>query len=158
MSTSKLELSILFVSTVLSEQKLYARHEISGVMLESELASLPALGTTSLSNSRGLYIDRGEVILAPCARPEIVQEGAFDCYPLYHLGDLAPQQKKKKKELSDCRGEGSAAGLQLRVRFVPAALALQCVSKARDWTGHVDRWLVFSLLLTAIAGVRLSPY
>jgi hypothetical protein len=33
------------------------------------------------------------------------------------------------------------------VRFVPAALlftagtalALQCVSKARDWTGHVDR-------------------
>ena len=46
----------------------------------------------------------------------------------------------------DC-GEGSAAGLQLRVRFVPAALlamlrtalALQCVSKARDWTGHVDR-------------------
>jgi len=43
--------------------------------------------------------------------------------------------------------EGSAVGLQLRVRFVPAALlamlrtalALQCVSKARDWTGHVDR-------------------
>jgi hypothetical protein len=38
-------------------------------------------------------------------------------------------------------------GLQLRVRFVPAALlamlgtalALQCVSKARDWIGHVDR-------------------
>jgi hypothetical protein len=62
--------------------------------------------------------------------------------------------------------EGSVVGLQLRVRFVPAALlamlrtalALQCVSKARDWTGHVDRWLVFSLLLTAIAGVRLSPY
>jgi hypothetical protein len=33
------------------------------------------------------------------------------------------------------------------VRFVPAALlamlrtalALRCVSKARDWTGHVDR-------------------
>ena len=57
-------------------------------------------------------------------------------------------------------------GLQLRVRFVPAALlamlrtalALQCVSKARDWIGHVDRWLVLSLLLTAIAGVRLSPY
>jgi hypothetical protein len=45
-----------------------------------------------------------------------------------------------------CRGEGSAAGLQLRVRFAPAALlamlgtavALQCVSKARDWTGHED--------------------
>jgi hypothetical protein len=42
---------------------------------------------------------------------------------------------------------GSVVGLQLRVRFVPAALlavlrtalALQCVSKARDWTGHVDR-------------------
>jgi hypothetical protein len=37
-------------------------------------------------------------------------------------------------------------------------LALQCVSKARGWTGHVARWLVPSLLLTAIAGVRLSPY
>jgi hypothetical protein len=59
--------------------------------------------------------------------------------------------------------------LQLRVRFVPAALlavhakdctlALQCISKARDWTSHVVRWLVLvlSLLLTAIAGVRLSP-
>jgi hypothetical protein len=54
---------------------------------------------------------------------------------------------EKKKKLSACRGEGSAVGLQLRVRFVPAALlamlrtalALQCVSKARDWTGHVDR-------------------
>jgi hypothetical protein len=48
--------------------------------------------------------------------------------------------KKKKKKLSACRGEGSVVGLQLRVRFVPAALlamlrtalALQCVSKARD--------------------------
>ena len=55
--------------------------------------------------------------------------------------------RKKKKKLSACRGEGSVVGLQLRVRFVPAALlamlrtalALQCVSKARDWTGHVDR-------------------
>jgi hypothetical protein len=44
-------------------------------------------------------------------------------------------KKKKKKKLSACRGEGSAVGLQLRVRFVPAALlamlrtalALQCV-------------------------------
>jgi hypothetical protein len=44
--------------------------------------------------------------------------------------------------------ELSAVGLQLRVlRFVPAALLamlrtaldLRCVSKARDWTGHVDR-------------------
>jgi hypothetical protein len=41
----------------------------------------------------------------------------------------------KKKNLSACRGEGSVVGLQLRVRFVPAALlamlktalALQCV-------------------------------
>jgi hypothetical protein len=51
--------------------------------------------------------------------------------------------------LPACRGEGSAAGLQLRVRVVLAALmavlrtalALQCVSKSksRDWTGHVDR-------------------
>jgi hypothetical protein len=57
------------------------------------------------------------------------------------------KKKKKKRKLSACRGEGSVVGLQLRVRFVPAALlamlrtalALQCVSKARDWTGHVDR-------------------
>jgi hypothetical protein len=32
---------------------------------------------------------------------------------------------------------------------------LQCVSKARGWTSHVVRWLVLSLLLTAIAGVRV---
>ena len=58
-----------------------------------------------------------------------------------------PRSKKKKKKLSACRGEGSAVGLQLRVRFLPAALlavlrtalALQCVSKARDWTSHVAR-------------------
>jgi hypothetical protein len=79
---------------------------------------------------------------------------------------MRSRKNKKKGQLSACRGEGSVTGLQLRVRFVPAALlamlgtalALQCVSKARDWTGHVDRWLVFSLLLTAIAGVCLSPY
>jgi hypothetical protein len=68
---------------------------------------------------------------------------------------LAVAKKKKKerrkKNLSACRGEGSAVGLQLRARFVfhfvPAALlamprtalAPQCVSKARDWTSHVDR-------------------
>jgi hypothetical protein len=53
------------------------------------------------------------------------------------------KKKKKKKKLSACRGEGSAVGPKLRVRFVPAALlamlrtalALQCVSKARDWPG-----------------------
>jgi hypothetical protein len=65
------------------------------------------------------------------------------------MGSLLPAlaEEEKKKKLSACRGEGSAAGLQLRVRFVLAALlamlrtalALQCVSKARDWTGHVDR-------------------
>jgi hypothetical protein len=57
------------------------------------------------------------------------------------------EEMKAKNKLSACRGEGSVAGLQLRVRFVPAALlamlrtalALQCVSKARDWSGHVDR-------------------
>jgi hypothetical protein len=61
---------------------------------------------------------------------------------------------------------GSAAGMQQGARFVPAALlgvlgtalALRCVSKARDWTGHVARCPAFPLLLTAIAGVRLSPY
>jgi hypothetical protein len=61
-----------------------------------------------------------------------------------------PQWSKWKKaggKLSACRGEGSATRLQLRLRFVLAAmmavlrtaLALQCVSKARDWTGHVVR-------------------
>jgi hypothetical protein len=74
--------------------------------------------------------------------------------------------RPNKEKLPACRGEGSAAGLQLRVRFVPAALLamlrtaldLQCVSKARDRMGHVARCPAFSLLLTAIAGVRLSPY
>jgi hypothetical protein len=49
--------------------------------------------------------------------------------------------------------EGSAAGLQLRERFVPAALlavlrtalALRCFSKARAWKGHVGRWHLPSL-------------
>ena len=53
-------------------------------------------------------------------------------------------KQEKKEGLSACHGEGSAAGLQLRVRVVHAAvlamlgtaLALQCVSKARDRTGH----------------------
>jgi hypothetical protein len=65
---------------------------------------------------------------------------------------IEPFSKKKEvgfyqKKLSTCLGEVSVVGLQLRERFVPAALlavlrtalALQCVSKARDWTGHVDR-------------------
>jgi hypothetical protein len=47
---------------------------------------------------------------------------------------------KKEKKLSACHREGSAVGLQRRARFVPAALlavlrtalALQCVSKARE--------------------------
>jgi hypothetical protein len=30
--------------------------------------------------------------------------------------------EEKKKKLSACHGEGSVVGLQLRVRFVPAAL------------------------------------
>jgi hypothetical protein len=42
------------------------------------------------------------------------------------------RKKQEKEELSACRGEGSLAGLQLRVRFVLCACcaALQCVSKA----------------------------
>ena len=75
------------------------------------------------------------------------------------------EEEEEIIRLPCCRGEGSVVGLQLRVRFVPAALlavrraalALQCLSKARGWTGHVVRWLVLSLLLTAIAGVRLGP-
>jgi hypothetical protein len=39
--------------------------------------------------------------------------------PIWYLGE--PVYNKKEK-LSACRGEGSAAGLQLHVRFVPAAL------------------------------------
>jgi hypothetical protein len=66
-------------------------------------------------------------------------------FPLYVA--ISSSKKKKKKKLSACRGEGGVVGLQLRARFVPAALlamlrtalALQCVSKARDWTSHVDR-------------------
>jgi hypothetical protein len=54
-------------------------------------------------------------------------------------------EEKEEEEIIRLRGEGSAVGLQLRARFVPAALlamlrtalALQCVSRARDWTGHV---------------------
>jgi hypothetical protein len=65
----------------------------------------------------------------------------------FSTASLQKPPKKKRKKLSACRGEGGVVGLQLRVRFVPAALlavprtalALQCVSKARDWTGHVDR-------------------
>jgi hypothetical protein len=49
-------------------------------------------------------------------------------------------EEEEEEIIIPCRGEGSAAGLQLRVRFVPAALlamlrtalALQCVSKARE--------------------------
>jgi hypothetical protein len=37
-------------------------------------------------------------------------------------GGRATPQQGSKGELSACRGEGSAVGLQLRVRFVPAAL------------------------------------
>jgi hypothetical protein len=39
--------------------------------------------------------------------------------------------RKEKKKLHACRGEGSAAGLQLRVRFVPAGAA----GYAKDCTG-----------------------
>jgi hypothetical protein len=59
---------------------------------------------------------------------------------------------EKKKKLPACRGEGSAGGLQLRVRFVPAALlamlrtalALQCVRRrslcVRSSTCRVGGW------------------
>jgi hypothetical protein len=74
----------------------------------------------------------------------------------YHAGGLSNYELTKKWteliwDVGELKrrgeGEGSAAGPQLRVRFVPAALlamlrtalALQCVSKARGWAGHVDR-------------------
>jgi hypothetical protein len=48
------------------------------------------------------------------------------------------KQKKQKKKPPACRGEGSAVGLQLRVRFVPAALlAAGC---AKDCTGSPVRF------------------
>jgi hypothetical protein len=72
-------------------------------------------------------------------------EGDSDC--LVHAAEAAEAVGRGGGKLSACRGEGSVVGLQLRVRFVPAALlavlraalALQCVSKARDWTSHVAR-------------------
>jgi hypothetical protein len=68
-------------------------------------------------------------------------------------GALVPREGKdimKGEEIIRLpwRGQaGQCVGLQLRVRFVPAALlavlmaalALRCVSKARDRTGHVGR-------------------
>jgi hypothetical protein len=42
-------------------------------------------------------------------------------WPL-RIESLHRRVRKKKKKLSACRGEGSVVGLQLRVRFVPAAL------------------------------------
>ena len=50
--------------------------------------------------------------------------GAFSQQPavVIWLGYAPSAGRKKKKKLSACRGEGSAVGLQLRVRFVPAAL------------------------------------
>jgi hypothetical protein len=70
--------------------------------------------------------------------------------PVSHTGWLVWHEDRGRclrGQLAISRGEGSVVGLQLRVRFVPAALlamlrtalALQCISKARDWTDHVDR-------------------
>jgi hypothetical protein len=89
-------------------------------------------------------------------------------------GDWSVKKKKKKKRLSAGRGEGSVVGLQLRVRFVPAALlamlrtalALQCVSKARDWTSHAaphhqresPRQQYLELRLWQIPGLREAEY
>ena len=63
------------------------------------------------------------------------------------LASLVMEHRSTDRDASGLFLKGSVVGLQLRVRFVPAALlamlrtalALQCVSKARDWTGHVDR-------------------
>jgi hypothetical protein len=47
--------------------------------------------------------------------------------------------RRKKKKLSACRGEGSVAGLQLRVRFVPAALlaVLGTAPRGLHWLSSV---------------------
>jgi hypothetical protein len=58
-----------------------------------------------------------------------------------------PSAEEESRDRPPAGGVGSAVGLQLRVRFVPAALlavlrtalSLRCVSEARDWTGHVVR-------------------
>jgi hypothetical protein len=49
---------------------------------------------------------------------------SFACvtFGVGHDSSVTSCGKKKKEKLSACRGEGSAVGLQLRVRFVPAAL------------------------------------
>jgi hypothetical protein len=51
-----------------------------------------------------------------------------------HTGRHAP---KKKKKLSACRGEGSVAGLQLRVRFLPAALLAMLAKDCTHWLSSV---------------------
>jgi hypothetical protein len=50
------------------------------------------------------------------------------CFPFCHAIKCP---FKGEKKLSACRGEGSAVGLQLRVRFVPAALLAMLTFDAR---------------------------
>jgi hypothetical protein len=45
------------------------------------------------------------------------------------------EERKGKKKSSACRGEGSAAGLQLRVRIVPAALLAMLTPHERQRKG-----------------------
>jgi hypothetical protein len=51
--------------------------------------------------------------------------------------DYPGRRRKKKKRSSACRGAGSAAGLQLRVRFVPAALLLLAIWQGLHWLSSV---------------------
>jgi hypothetical protein len=123
----------------------------------------------SLSETRSFLLAPAPSSSAPTLR--IAGEESASSLPVLFVGNGPSRLYEDMfKTISPpppaCRGEGSAVRLQLRVRFLPAALlamlgtalALQCVSKARDWTGHVARCSAFSLLLTAIAGVRMSPY
>jgi hypothetical protein len=71
------------------------------------------------------------------------------------LGAALAQKKKKKKKLSACRGEGSVVGLQLRVRFVPAALlAMLRTALALQLLGQVAPAGVPLAVSPAGAGLR----
>jgi hypothetical protein len=66
----------------------------------------------------------------PLRKRTLTKTYSHKCIMVFFKRELSTggdkKKKKKKKELSACRGEGSAVGLQLRVRFVPAARCWLC--------------------------------
>jgi hypothetical protein len=60
------------------------------------------------------------------------------CKISHNLKTQITHKKEKKKKLSACRGEGSSAGLQLRVRFVPVSSLLRCwLCQGLHWLASV---------------------